>query len=88
MYKLTKILYKNERFAYYSALFFTLNLCTRFYTSLYTESLYTFLSLLGMMVIYSHEESVKIHKMPFWRIILSSIILAINVICRSNALLF
>lgn len=52
MYKLTQRLYRCEPFAYYSSLFFGLNMCTRFYASLYTEGLYVVLSLAAMQILF------------------------------------
>lgn len=86
-YALTLQCFGSKRFALYSTLFFTLNLWTRFYTSLYTESLYTFLSLLGMVIIQSTITSDPINNVNFFQILVTSAMFIINVIWRSNSLL-
>ncbi|CAI2369149.1 unnamed protein product [Moneuplotes crassus] len=87
LYILSVQCFGSTKFALYSTLFFCLNLCTRFYISLYTESLYTFLSLLGMTLIQSTIKRDPVNDVGFFQILGASIIFIINVACRSNSCL-
>jgi len=86
MHELTRMLFNNERFADYSTLFFTLNVCTRFYLSLYTESTYTYLQMLVLFLIFYHKDH-SFERVSTRRLVAAFLLVAVNISCRSNALL-
>ncbi|CAJ0857601.1 7953_t:CDS:2, partial [Entrophospora sp. SA101] len=55
LYKLSLILFKDEKFAFISSIFYILTPSCIFMTSMYTESLFGFLSFFGMRLFYENK---------------------------------